>query len=175
LAAVYGTRKQADAKSRELGEAYKVVYGEQRIGSDEFIVHEGPPRRRGRSFASRSPSRWAGRAWRAAGAARLFASWGLSLAVCDTVPIRRRARASWTMAGIIELNAWENPRALEIHAMVIASPVPPVQGTSFKDHRFGRWFYATRCEHDIAVMVRRAIVWADARRLANIYVRRQES
>jgi hypothetical protein len=57
LAAVYGTRKQADAKSRELGEAYKVVYGEQRIGSDEFIVHEGPPRRRGRSSAPRSPSR----------------------------------------------------------------------------------------------------------------------
>lgn len=51
LAGVYGTRRQADAKARELGEAYKVVYGEQRIGSNEFIVHQRLARRRARSTA----------------------------------------------------------------------------------------------------------------------------
>lgn len=56
LAGVYGTRRQADAKTRELGEAYKVVYGEQRIGSDEFIVRESLAGRLAPSSASRSPS-----------------------------------------------------------------------------------------------------------------------
>lgn len=97
------------------------------------------------------------------------------LAVCGAVPIRRRARASWPMAGIIELTSREKPRAHELHALVVASPVHPAEGMSFTDHRFGRRFYATPCEHDIAVMVGRAIVWADARGLPNIYVRRQES
>lgn len=48
VAAIYGTRKQAEAKARELGEGYKVFYGEQRVGSDEFTIRVRPPRRRSR-------------------------------------------------------------------------------------------------------------------------------
>jgi hypothetical protein len=77
------------------------------------------------------------------------------------------------MAGIIELESWEYPERSEVHALVISSPVPPVEGVPTRDHRYGRLFFATACERDIAIMVKRASVWADARGFPNIYLKRE--
>ena len=77
------------------------------------------------------------------------------------------------MAGIIELESWEYPNRSEVHALVISSATPPLEGAPIRDHRYGRVFFATACERDIALMVKRATVWVDARGLPNVYLKRE--
>jgi hypothetical protein len=77
------------------------------------------------------------------------------------------------MAMLVELASWEYPHTSEVHALVISSATPPVEGCSIRDHRHGRLFFATVCDRDIAIMVKRATVWADARGFANVYLKRE--
>jgi hypothetical protein len=78
------------------------------------------------------------------------------------------------MTDVIELKPGEYPDGLAKHALVISSAAPPVAGCSIMDHRYGRWYYANPSEADIALMIRRAKVWAQARGIGQVYVRREE-
>jgi hypothetical protein len=79
------------------------------------------------------------------------------------------------MATTIELEAGEHPPVRERHALVIGSPTPPAQAVPCMDDGRNRIFFATDSERDIALMVRRAKVWADERGVANVYVRRERA
>ena len=64
-------------------------------------------------------------------------------------------------------------RKSEVHALVISSATPPKEAAPIRDHRHGRVFFAPACERDIALVVKRAAVWADDRSLANVYLKRE--
>jgi hypothetical protein len=76
------------------------------------------------------------------------------------------------MARVVELKPGELPPAHERHALVLGSPEPPAQGVPCVDNGRDRTFFATDSERDIALVVERAKIWADARLVANVYVRR---
>lgn len=78
------------------------------------------------------------------------------------------------MAGVIQLKKGEHPPAHTHHALVISSSKPPEWGVPAIDQGLARLFFAKVCEKDIAIMVRRAMVWADARGIARVYVRRDD-
>jgi hypothetical protein len=77
------------------------------------------------------------------------------------------------MADLIELASGEYPQDSELHALVIASATPPVEGSSIHDHKAGRLFFASLDEGHIAAMVKRAKVWADDRNILSVYLRRE--
>jgi len=76
------------------------------------------------------------------------------------------------MTEVIELKPGEYPNRMAKHALVISSATLPLVGCSVIDRGLGRWFFATPAEADIALMLRRATVWAAARKLLCVYLRR---
>lgn len=79
----------------------------------------------------------------------------------------------YEMADVVELKPGESPPAYTRHALVIASPKPPRVPVPTVDRGLVRLFFATTSERDIAVMIRRAVVWADSRQVPNVYLRRE--
>jgi hypothetical protein len=77
------------------------------------------------------------------------------------------------MARVVELRRGEFPPPGARHALVIASPVPPVECVPVVQHGSGVTFFALNSERDILIMVGRAQVWADERMIAVVYVRRE--
>jgi len=77
------------------------------------------------------------------------------------------------MSNLIELKKGEHPRHGERHALVIASRKPPASGAPIIDRGSNRTFFADNTPRDIAIIVRRATVWAAANRAQTIYLRRE--
>jgi hypothetical protein len=76
------------------------------------------------------------------------------------------------MTDVIELEPGEYPNRITKHALMISSCAPPGVGCPVTDHWYGRRFYANPDEQAIALMIKRAKVWADARGIGQVYVRR---
>jgi hypothetical protein len=77
------------------------------------------------------------------------------------------------MAEIIELKSGEHPPSLARHALVISSQRHPVTGTAAIDRGHNRIFFADDSERDIAMIIGRAMTWANARQIMNVYLRRE--
>lgn len=77
------------------------------------------------------------------------------------------------MANLVELSPGEHPVAGERHALVVAGPNPPPEGAPAVDRGSSRIFYATDSEWDIALITGRAMVWANQKKVPNIYLRRE--
>ncbi len=77
------------------------------------------------------------------------------------------------MAEVIELKAGERPPVRERHALIIARAKPPANGVAFTDHPMGRRYFASPTDRDIAIVIKRAQVWAEAKRIPHIYLRRE--
>jgi hypothetical protein len=77
------------------------------------------------------------------------------------------------MARVVELKSDACPPALVQHALVIASAKHPPSGTSCLEQGSSRTYFANDSDADIAVMVGRARVWADARPPSIVYLRRE--
>jgi hypothetical protein len=76
------------------------------------------------------------------------------------------------MAEIVELKPGERPPGRIRHALVIASRDYPPSGTTCVDVGASRTYFADDRERDIALMLKRASVWADARQIPIVYLRR---
>jgi hypothetical protein len=77
------------------------------------------------------------------------------------------------MDHVIRLKWGERPSDHERHALVVASATLPPTGVPYMDRGSCRTYFAANCENDIALMVRRARVWADMRGIPNVYLRCQ--
>jgi hypothetical protein len=76
------------------------------------------------------------------------------------------------MANIVELKLNERPPDHARYVMVLGSYQPPARTLRFADHWHGRTYFARDSEANVAAVVKRASKWADAERIANIYVQR---
>lgn len=77
------------------------------------------------------------------------------------------------MATVIELKTGEFPPAGDAQVLVVSSAVYPAHGVSMRASRRGRNYFATTSEKDIAIMVARAIVYADRAGIAEVYLKRE--
>jgi hypothetical protein len=78
------------------------------------------------------------------------------------------------MATVIELKRGEEPRKHERHALVLVSERPPREGAVASSMLDRRTFYAYNNPNDVAVVLARAVAWADENIVARVYVRRHE-
>lgn len=76
------------------------------------------------------------------------------------------------MATIVELKRGQEPRRDERYALVFASSTPPSQGAAIEVRDYGQTFFADDDEHDISVILKRAVIWADENNIAHVYVKR---
>ncbi len=76
------------------------------------------------------------------------------------------------MAKLVDLKDGEMPLGHCAEVMVISSAVYPTHCVSTLDHPRGRTYFATTSEKDIAIMVGRAIVYADRAGIAEVYLKR---
>jgi hypothetical protein len=76
------------------------------------------------------------------------------------------------MAEVVRLGEGERPCPRERYALVYVSSTPPVEGAAIAAHEFGQTFFADEDEHDISIIVGRAMVWARENRIAKVYVQR---
>jgi hypothetical protein len=77
------------------------------------------------------------------------------------------------MVRVVELRRGEFPPAGARHALVIASPVPPVECVPMVERGMGATFFARDCERDILIMIGRAQAWAGEQLINVVYVRRE--
>jgi hypothetical protein len=77
------------------------------------------------------------------------------------------------MADVIELKSTERPPAGVRYSLVVSSLKFPRHGAGSVDRGPSRIYYATIADHDVDMIVERAKVWADARQIANVYLRRE--
>jgi hypothetical protein len=75
------------------------------------------------------------------------------------------------MAEVIELKPGVRPPAVRL-VLVVSSSSHPIASVPVVDRGSSRTFFATTSEENIALVLKRAIFWADARGIPNIYLRR---
>jgi hypothetical protein len=78
------------------------------------------------------------------------------------------------MATVIELKRGEEPLKHERHALVLVSVRPPREGAAISSMGDRRTFYAFDDVKDVALVLARAVTWADENIVAHVYVRRHE-
>ncbi len=76
------------------------------------------------------------------------------------------------MTTVIELERGEEPRKNERYALVFVSSKPPKEGAAIAIRDDGQTFFADDSEHDVSVILKRAVIWADENAIAHVYVRR---
>ncbi|MBK8839423.1 MAG: hypothetical protein IPO30_12200 [Hyphomonadaceae bacterium] len=76
------------------------------------------------------------------------------------------------MSTIIELKQGEEPRSGERYAMLVVSARPPKEGAPIKVREHGQTFFADDNEHDVSLILGRAVIWPDENIIARVYVRR---
>lgn len=76
------------------------------------------------------------------------------------------------MAAIIELHINHRPSHKDKYVLVLGSRISPARSVAFVDHWRGRTYFATGSARNVAAVIRKAIVWADAERIAKVYVQR---
>lgn len=75
------------------------------------------------------------------------------------------------MATVVELKRGEEPRKDERYALVFVSSKPPKEGAAIAIRDDGQTFFADDNEHDVSVILKRAVIWADENTIARVYLR----
>jgi len=72
----------------------------------------------------------------------------------------------------VELKRGEEPRKNERYALVFVSSIPPKEGAAIAVRDDVQTFFADDNEHDVRLILERAVIWADENIIARVYVRR---
>ncbi len=56
--------------------------------------------------------------------------------------------------------------------MLVVSARPPKEGAPIKVREHGQTFFADDNEHDVSLILGRAVIWPDENIIARVYVRR---